>query len=213
MKNINYADNMGFNIHASLTDHNFQQKLVALRTLETQMTRQNVTWAVYSSAAMFLLGITPDFNDWDLITIPNDIETTFSIFANLNATKYEPPAEKSRYFDPPCRTYSLRNTNFDVSKEFTITTFGTEYIYKLNKEDIEYIDVEWFQIPICPAEAMFIIYYMMTGWQPNREIKVRWLHDYLENNLRHPNILQDALAQNIPYWIKAEVKELLANNQ
>lgn len=206
---MNYSITQNYNIHALLTDSKFSNKLSALKLIYKEIEQSKITWAVYSSAAMFLLGITPNFNDWDLITIPKDADKTFEIFETLNAQKHtESSLEKERYFNPPCKTYTLKDTDFDVSPEFDVITFGTRYKYHLKKDDLEYITVDDISIPICPAEALWIIYHMMTGWQPNRQIKVRWLQDYLKNNLRHPDILANALNQNIPYWIKVEIHEL-----
>lgn len=199
------------NIHALLTDEKFKNRFNALKTIATQLEKSNVTWAVYSSAAMFLLGITPDFGDWDIFTLPSDAEKTFAIFEAQNEKNHPlPPETKAQYFNPPCKTYTVKNTDFDVSPEFEIKTFGTKYMYHLKKEDLLYINVDDLKIPVCPAEALFIIYYMMTGWQPNRKIKVKWLKEYLlAGNLNKPSILFDARNQNLPIWIKEDINSIL----
>ncbi len=60
-----------------------------------------------------------------------------------------------------------------------------------------------------PVEAQYLLYSMMEGWQLRRRFKRILIQAYLGEKIEYRSILEKALEEDLPNWIKRNVRELL----
>jgi len=207
------------NIGALIHDADFEERLEVLLKLESEFAKNEVEWAWCCSGALFLNGIVDNFHDIDMLGSPHNIQTTEKVLRSLGE-KAPKDEKKAKFFESAAySTYHVGRVDVEHISEFGVITFGTFYQYHFNKDELEYVDLEiddkTVTIPIAPIESQYLIYYMMEGWQKNRRLKREQIDTYLKTpgGLRHPEILQNALKEDIPYWIKADIKKILKANK
>lgn len=68
-------------------------------------------------------------------------------------------------------------------------------------------------IPLIPLEELFLLYGMMEGWQPKRKFKRVLIMEALKESptLMFSEILEESLKEELPGWLKREVRKLLKN--
>ena len=106
--------------------------------------------------------------------------------------------------------FHVGRVDVDVISGFRVVTFNTQYYYRYDESEIDYIKVEKIKIPLISLEAMYILYYMMEGWQPKRKFKRKLIEEFFkENRPEHPQVFEKALKANLPGWIRWEIKKYL----
>lgn len=98
----------------------------------------------------------------------------------------------------------------DLISGFRVSAMNTKYFYGYNPNLVNTIQVGDLSIKIVAPEVQFILYAMMECWQPQRLFKRKLIEEYLKDTgINKPQVLKDSLGENIPGWIKEEIRKLL----
>ena len=188
----------------------FERKEVFLELIKS-FKENNVKWALGCSMNLFCRGIIDDFHDLDLIVSIESIDVVKRIMqqlgADLTGTGGNGFCESDIYMH-----YQLGRVDIDIISGFRVVTFGTSYYYPYNENEIDMVKTMGIEIPMVSLEAMYILYYMMEGWQPKRKFKRQLIEQAFEQEKpRHVEVFQNALNnQSLPAQIKWAVKSLLS---
>ncbi len=210
--NRRYLEQATDNIHSFLNEPKFADRRNALFLLADMLDGAGITWGLGCSFSMFAYGIIDDFHDFDLLSTKSGFRIAMEIMRFLGAeilleTEEDPTIEKgfcSRYF---ATVVLPRNAEVDVIADFGIKAFNCKYRYQIDEGDLDFFAVGNHYIPIIPAEPLFVLYRMMVDFQPNRRYKVERLGEYLDaGNVRHQNLLEEALLFELDEDIEKEIK-------
>lgn len=106
--------------------------------------------------------------------------------------------------------YQLDRVDVDILGGFKLLTYGTSYQYNFSSTELNYIDIDGYKVPLIPAEAQYLLYSMMEGWQAKRRYKRLLLEDFLLRNLKYPNILRNAMiGDHLPNWIRDNISTMI----
>lgn len=158
---------------------------------------------------LFLRGLVDEFHDLDLIVEIEDVPLIMKVMENIGgvlmATGGNGFCESNAYMH-----YQLDRVDIDIIAGFRVVTFGTKFLYNFNKEQIEFVEIDTIIVPLIPLEALYLLYCMMEGWQPKRRYKRLLISEYLIiKKLNFSIILEKSLEENLPSWIKRQVKLIL----
>ena len=197
------------NLLCFLEDVEYASRKDVFFLIEKSFRENNVKWAVGCSMDLFLRGLTDEFHDMDLIvdkeSLPAIKEIMEKLGAELTATGGNGYCESDVYLH-----YHIGRVDIDIISGFRVMTFNTQYYYSYNEDEVDWMDVEGIQVPLISLEAMYILYYMMEGWQPKRRFKRRLIEQFFEHNKPiHKEVFLKALKYNLPGWIKWEIKKFL----
>ena len=187
-----------------------ERKKVFLNLIE-EFKKFNVGWALGCSMNLFLRGIIDDFHDLDLIVDIKDIDKIKKIMEGKGAVLTETGGngfcESDMYMH-----YQLGRVDVDIISGFRIVTFGTEYYYPYKSNQVDIVEVmDNIKVPLIPVEAMYILYYMMEGWQPRRKFKRVLIEEYFNyERPKQKEIFKESIENNeLPGQIKWAVKRLM----
>ena len=207
MKN-DYGYQKEANIECLLKDIKYSERKETLFKLVLAFEKARIRWGLAFSMNLYLHGITDEFHDLDLIVEYEDIPRIKNILQKMGGTLIATGGngfcESVSYMH-----YQLGRVDVDVIAGFRILTYGTEFLYNYNERELEYVKVSTFNIPLIPIEALYILYFMMEGWQSKRRYKRLLISEYLVDNLEFPEILENSLEAELPHWIKKQIKLLL----
>ncbi len=208
MKN-DYSYQSKANIACLIEDMEYQERKITLEKIFDQFDSKGVNWGLACSMNLFLRGIVDEFHDLDIIVNSKDISTVKEIMEQNGAILVETGGngfcESETYLH-----YQFGRVDIDIIAGFQLITFGTNFIYHFCKEELEYVNVETRKIPLISMEAMYLLYSMMEGWQPKRRYKRILIDEYLKTvGTAFPYILEKALHENLPGWIKQNIKDIL----
>ena len=211
MNNYNYQKEA--NISCLLDDIEYSERKDVFWNIIKEFTKQNIRWGIGCSTNLFLRGIVDEFHDFDLIVDEQDISEIKEIMEEIGGKLLETGGngfcESDNYFH-----YQVGRVDVDVISGFRVKTFGTEFLYKFDSKEIEsciIYEEDTTRIPMIPVEALYVLYSMMEGWQPRRRYKRILIQEYLKENMMFRTILEDALKENLPNWIKRNIREILGN--
>lgn len=187
-----------------------ERKKVFLNLIE-EFKKFNVGWALGCSMNLFLRGIIDDFHDLDLLVNIKDIDKIKKIMEEKGAILTETGGngfcESDMYMH-----YQLGRVDVDIISGFRIVTFGTEYYYPYKSNQVDIVEVmDNIKVPLVPMEAMYILYYMMEGWQPRRKFKRVLIEEYFNyERPKQKEIFKESIENNeLPGQIKWAVKRLM----
>lgn len=207
---MNYcAEQSRNNLLCFLEDVEYANRKDVFFQLEKIFREKEVKWAVGCSMDLFLRGLTDEFHDLDLIVAKESIPAIKKIMdelgAELTATGGNGFCESDVYLH-----YHIGRVDIDIISGFRVMTFNTQYYYSYHEEEIDWMEFEGLRVPLISLEAMYILYYMMEGWQPKRRFKRRLIEQFFETNSpQHIEVFLKALELNLPGWIKWEIKKYL----
>lgn len=207
---MNYCEEQSRNnLLCFLEDTEYAERKDVFIQLEKIFRERDVKWAVGCSMDLFLRGLTDEFHDLDLIVAKEAIPTIKKIMdeigAVLTATGGNGYCESDVYLH-----YHIGRVDIDIISGFRVMTFNTQYYYSYQEEEIDWMEFEGISVPLISLEAMYILYYMMEGWQPKRRFKRRLIEQFFQNNKpEHKEVFLKALEFNLPGWIKWEIKKYL----
>lgn len=207
INNYNYQANA--NIQCLVEDPEYKERKEALFLISHHFDKENVKWSLACSMNLFLRGIVDEFHDLDLIVDINDIDKIQKIMEKLGAilvgTGGNGYCESDKYMH-----FQLGRIDIDIISGFRVITFGTKFVYNFNINELEYIEIEHVKIPLVSMEAMYILYSMMEGWQPKRRYKRILIEEFLlREEIQFNAILKRALKENLPGWIRRNIREIL----
>lgn len=205
----NYNYQAEANISCLLEDVEYSERKECFLMLFEEFFKEGIGWGVACSMNLFLRGIVDDFHDLDLIVDIKDIDKIKKIMkrngAKLIATGGNGYCESAVYLH-----YQLGRTDIDVISGFQIVTFGTNYIYNFNSKELDYVKIDEIKVPLISIEALYILYYMMEGWQKKRRYKRILIEEFiLVTKIKHPTVFKKALSSKLPNWIKTSIKSML----
>lgn len=204
-----YSSQKTANIECLLSDPEYSERKNAFFRIIKAFERHHIRYSLACSMNLFLRGIVDDFHDFDFIIDSKDGERARVIFETLGATLVATGGngfcESLVYMH-----FQYGRVDVDIIAGFQMLTFGTSYLYEYSPDELDYVKVNNLSIPMTSAEALFILYYMMEGWQPRRSFKRKLIYEYLVNNgIKYSKIFEDALEDRLPSNIKRDIKMLL----
>lgn len=201
------------NISCLIEDKDYEERREGFLIILRAFQKANLKYAVACSFNLFLRGIVDEFHGFDVIMdaqcIPKAKEVMENLGAKLVATGGNGFCESNVYLH-----YQLGRVDLDIISGFRVITFGTQILYEFNENEIEECKIheeEEIKIPLISAEALFMLYCMMEGWQLRRRYKRVLIGEFLENHLKFPEIFERFLKENIPGWIKREIRRIMQN--
>ena len=210
-KNTSYGDQALNNMVSLYEDTEYKERKEVFLELIQLFKENNVKWALGCSMNLFCRGLIDDFHDLDIIVDKCSIETIKKIMNDLGAVLTETGGngfcESDIYFH-----YQLGRVDVDIISGFRVVTFGTSYYYPFKENEIDVINTMQLTIPLISLEAMYILYYMMEGWQPKRKFKRMLIEQYWEvETPKHLEIFKYALDEHdLPGQIKWSVKNIIS---
>lgn len=206
-----YKDQSLNNMVCLFEDIEYHERKEVFLNLIEEFKKINVGWALGCSMNLFLRGIIDDFHDLDLIVDIKDIDKIKKIMEGKGAVLTETGGngfcESDMYMH-----YQLGRVDVDIISGFRIVTFGTEYYYSYKSSQVDIVEVmDNIKVPLIPVEAMYILYYMMEGWQPRRKFKRVLIEEYF--NYERPKqreVFKEAIKNNkLPAQIKWSVMRMM----
>lgn len=208
---IIYKEQARANLKDLLSDPSYLERKDCLFKLIEVFNRNSVSNAVLCSANLFLRGIVDDFHDIDILIKYSDWERVKSILEGEGAILVETGGngycESKKYMH-----FKFGRVDMDIIADFRMETFETEYTYVYNKNQNDSITIINIKIELVPLEALYVLYYMMEGWQERRKYKRELIEEYLKiaDNLEHESVLKDAINEwPLPDFIKVSIREIL----
>lgn len=205
----NYEYQKEANIVCLLEDMEYLERKEALFKVILEFEKANIHWGLSCSMNLFLRGLVDEFHDLDLIVDDKDISLIKKVMENMGgilvATGGNGFCESNVYMH-----YQLGRVDIDIIAGFRVVTFGTKFLYNFNKDEIEFVQIDKINVPLIPMEALYLLYCMMEGWKPKRRYKRLLISEYLvTKDLKYPMILEKSLAEELPAWIKRQIKVIL----
>lgn len=197
------------NIRCFLTDTEYLERRLAFKTFFEEFQKNNVRFGLICSSSLFFMGLVDDFHDFDVLIDSRDAEEVKNIMAKHNAKLVETGGNGFCESDVYMH-YQLDRVDVDILGGFKLLTYGTSYQYNFSSTELNYIDIDGYKVPLIPAEAQYLLYSMMEGWQAKRRYKRLLLEDFLLRNLKYPNILRNAMSGDyLPNWIRGNISTMI----
>ena len=207
----NYNFQKGSNLLALISDQDYVERREVLFRVINQFDQEGIRYGITFSLNLFMQGIVDDFNDIDIFVAEEDIPRMIEVMKSMKASLEKMGGNgfcKSDHFF----SYMVDSVQVEIMVGFRINTYGTTYYYPLNLKELDFVQIYGKKIPLVPAEALFISYFMMVEWQPRRIHKWNLLKSYLEfNGVEFQSVFVKALTTNLPKQLRNEIKRLLAN--
>lgn len=210
---MDYCDQALNNMVSLFEDEEYRERKEVFLKVVKLFNKENISWAIGCSMVLFLKGIVDEFHDFDLIVELKDVPKAKKIMqedlkAVLKGTGGNGYCESDIYLH-----YQFGRVDLDIISGFRVLTFGASYYYPLNPNEIDFLEITNADItvPLISLEAMFILYFMMEGWQPKRKFKRMLIAQYFKIvPPKHVEVLKAALEKNaLPGWIRWEIKKLI----
>ena len=213
INNNNWEYQKMANIASFCEDREYLERKLVLKKIATSFEKNNIRWAIVCSLNLYFRGIVDDFNDIDLLVDAEDANLIRNIMLNeIFAIPVEVPdigfcrSDVIMYFD-------IGKVRVEIISGFRVLTFGTKYFYEYNSAEVEIVKIDKIKLQLINLEAMYLLYGMMEGWQQKRRYKRLLIQEYLKiNGTDFPNILKDALKDDLPAWLKVEIRSILGND-
>ena len=209
MVDNNYNYQKEANILCLLEDKEYLERKEALFKIVNEFEKNGIRYGLACSMNLFLNGIVDEFHDLDFIIELSDTEKVKEVMEKIGAILKETGGngycESDFYMH-----FQLERVDIDIISGFRLLTFGTNFQYKFNENELVTCYIKNFTIPLIPLEALYVLYYMMEGWQPRRRYKRKLIEQYLIiEGVSFPKILENSLTTELPLWIKKKIKLLL----
>lgn len=209
---LNYSDQALSNWYCLFEDAEYGERKEVLKKLSQRFNEGKVKWAIGCSMNLFLRGIVDEFHDLDVIvdndSIPEIKKIMEELGAELKGTGGNGFCESDMYLH-----YQFGRVDVDIISGFRVMTFGTSYYYPFNESEVDVLQMDLvdMEIPLISLEAMYILYYMMEGWQRKRRFKRLLIEQYFQyNKSSHKEVFYSALEKSkLPGEIRWAVKKLL----
>ena len=210
MNSTMYKEQSLNNLVCLWEDIEYRERKDVFIKLVDEFEKNDVGWALGCSMNLFIRGVIDDFHDLDLIVEITDIDKIKKIMEHEGAILTETGGNGFCESDVYLH-YQLGRVDVDIISGFRVVTFGTSYYYAYNQAQIDIVEVMDIYIPLISMEAMYILYFMMEGWQPKRQFKRKLIEEYFVNeNIKHDEVFREAVEQNkLPAQIKWSVKGLM----
>ena len=198
-------------IRCFLNDTEYSERKNSFEVIFREFLESNVRFALICSSSLFFMGLVDDFHDFDILIDIRDEDEVKKIMEKNNArlvgTGGNGYCESDVYLH-----YQFGRVDVDIIGGFQVNTYGTSYKYNLSSTELNYVRIDSAKVPLVPAEAQYLLYSMMEGWQAKRRYKRLLIEDFLVRTLEYPNILKRSLErEHLPNWIRSNVEYMLFN--
>ena len=209
MVDNNYNYQKEANILCLLEDKEYLERKEALFKIVNEFEKNGIRYGLACSMNLFLNGIVDEFHDLDFIIELSDTEKVKEVMEKIGAILKETGGNGYCESDVYMH-FQLERVDIDIISGFRLLTFGTNFQYKFNENELVTCYIKNFTIPLIPLEALYVLYYMREGWQPRRRYKRKLIEQYLIiEGVSFPKILENSLTTELPLWIKKKIKLLL----
>lgn len=209
MVDNNYNYQKEANILCLLEDKEYLERKEALFKIVNEFEKNGIRYGLACSMNLFLNGIVDEFHDLDFIIELSDTEKVKEVMEKIGAILKETGGNGYCESDVYMH-FQLERVDIDIISGFRLLTFGTNFQYKFNENELLTCYIKNFTIPLIPLETLYVLYYMMEGWQPRRRYKRKLIEQYLIiEGVSFPKILENSLTTELPLWIKKKIKLLL----
>lgn len=210
---LKFEAQANYNKLALIKNPELKKKYEFLVELTKVCETEKIHWALSCSALLFFKGIWGEFHDFDVIVAPDDCDRFAAVLMNELEFHEEPIySDQSIYSSLSFRRFAKEKIEVEVICEWGIIGGGNaEYKYHFDNKQIDIVKVsDDLFVPLMPLEALFALYRMLSWYQPERTMKSHFVHLYLEENVEHYDVIYDALSQNLPNTIRAEIEDLIS---
>lgn len=202
MVDNNYNYQKEANILCLLEDKEYLERKEALFKIVNEFEKNGIRYGLACSMNLFLNGIVDEFHDLDFIIELSDTEKVKEVMEKIGAILKETGGNGYCESDVYMH-FQLERVDIDIISGFRLLTFGTNFQYKFNENELVTCYIKNFTIPLIPLETLYVLYYMMEGWQPRRRYKRKLIEQYLIiEGVSFPKILENSLTTELPLWIK-----------
>lgn len=216
MPNFSYELQAAYNKADFQTYPGFREKYTFLSVASPAFTDAGVKWALSCSSAMFFRGMIETFNDFDILFSEDDTIRGKEVLESIGVVLNPKTPQKDNYFcSPDYQQAKFGSVELDLITNISLKTFGGLYTYRV-EDGVEMNSLDGnIPLPLIPIEAQMVLYGMMEGWQAKRLIKRDACYRYLvemkksQSPLRYHKILEDALTQEIPPFLREVINSLL----
>lgn len=235
-KNV-WSSQQEANLVAFMDDDEYRKRKDFFFKMLKAFEKEGIKWNLFCSSSLFFLGITDDFHDFDLLIDKDSMESAKTVLKELgmkiqreemygfeiDENDFSPEelralaklmfkASKGKFVsDRYLDLASDDGVEVDVISGFRVGAMNTQYLYEYSEDRIEFVEIQGMKVPVVCPEAQFILYAMMECWQPQRKFKRRLLKDFIEERgVHYPEVLEEALKERIPSWIKTKIREILS---
>lgn len=209
---INYHDQALDNWVCLFEDPEYKERCEVFLLLHKIFNKENVKWAIGCSMNLYIRGIVDEFHDIDFIVDINSIQKIKTIMYDLGAELKETGGNGFCESDVYLH-YQFGRVDVDIISGFRLITFGTSYYYAYDEKEIDNLNIGMIDddIPLISLEAMYILYYMMEGWQKKRQFKRKLIEEYFQyNEIKYREIFNEALEKSkLPGHIRCAIKLLI----
>ena len=205
-----YKDQALNNVVCLFEDIEYCDRKEVFLNLVEQFEKHNVYWAIGCSMNLFIRGVIDDFHDLDIIVDIESIDKIKKIMKEMGALLTETGGNGFCESDVYMH-YQLGRVDVDIISGFRVVTFGTSYYYPYDSNEVDFVEIMDMEIPLISLEAMYILYYMMEGWQPRRQFKRKLIEGFFDyEKPKHQEVFKKAISKNeLPGQIKWAVKKLM----
>ncbi|MBL0385298.1 hypothetical protein JJB07_01450 [Tumebacillus sp. ITR2] len=171
------------------------------------LNRAGVTWAAGASWMLKQYGIVQTARDFDVLVALPDFPKVHEELLKLG---YGRPGEtKNPYLTKHFTTYEIDGVDLDVMAGFTISHEAGAHEFPFDAAHVTgRVQVGEQEVPLSAPEDWLVLYLLMG---PDREPKVQALEAYFrEKGIAHPQLLSQALEQDLPESIRARVNALFS---
>ena len=148
------------------------EKLKVLEAIAGKLNEEKITWGIGASLLLYFKGISPDFNDIDMMVIPEDAQRVKDILCSMG--ELLPAKPDGKYRTRHFYEFVIDGVDIDVLGGFRIVTDGIEYDCPFTSASIqEYCDLNGTSIPLQSVSDWRRFYELM-----GRDRKVRMIDDH-----------------------------------
>ena len=169
-----------------------------------------INYSIICSLNLFIRGIIDDFYDFDILIEYEEAKKVKSILeaqgAILVATGGNGYCESRKYMN-----FKWGRVDIDIIADFRLVTFESEYIYVYNENENDKVTIGNLETKLASLEALYVLYYMMEGWQPRRKYKRLLIEKaLLKNTISYKGVLKKALEEfSLPEHIQKGIRKML----
>jgi hypothetical protein len=153
------------------------EKLQVLKTIAHTLNEARITWALGSSAFLYLKGLVPTFHDFDLFIAHDEGRRAEALLRTLGQEEpanYKPDRYGTRLF---CE-FTIQGVEVDLMEDFSIIKDGQEHFFPLEARHIvERLAVAGEPIPV-ESLASWQERYALMGRLEKAELIASFLKDH-----------------------------------
>lgn len=166
---------------------------------------EKVTWALGGSLLLKYYGIVNHANDIDVLVAFADADRSHQLLSAIAAGQRgesKPPFCTKHFFK-----YKLGEVETDVLGGFRIRHEQGIYELQFDAASLSgYRTIGGIQVPLSAPEDWYVLYQLMPGRAEKADLIEAFL---LNNGIRRPELLKQALEQNLPEKVRQRIQKIM----